>query len=600
MMAELSFLDRETCTTRSIHWFIDHASTRGIIRETALRICERMEAASAYERVIESGKLIPILRDWRGDEAIEQVLTRSSFSFQGTDGVRGVVGTGTEGPLASFIGERILSPGFCSAYIDAFITMLREAGSIGERIVFAEDGRDSWQGGSMKESILASLHSAGIEIIDLGTVPTPYLARYSKEQRMPGIMLTASHNPASYNGIKLFLDGKKLYPEGPCGEYRHTALIFEGQRPQNLQHSVSRTIVTNPTEWILEKLDDRLAASLEDIPRDTVVLDTANGAYSHYALAFLRTRSFRVIEAACSPGRDRINTSCGVAVLEHYRSDISTTESLSPTARQLVSAGRQLAQEYTYGIVLDGDGDRGFLLQYRKEDDSLHLFDGDALGYLIARSLQRESSCPSTCVVTVESDAALKAALEMIPGMQVELSCVGDRWLVVDHPHTDPHFIGIERSGHVIIPHRLDRDHPTCHLSGDGLVTALLGMCELARRDPDDRVPFEGGYRKELTIRNIDLSRFYRGSEQWHEASRIFETLMNLPYQQRTFEREIDMLFYELTDDSGIGIGHWYLRRSGTEPKISCFLSCLKEYENMASRFMAGAEKGLTRLLTDG
>ena len=494
------------------------------------------------------------------------LFRNAAFRLQGTDGIRGIFSDEDASGLESvrrFIAERKLTPGLAELYVRSFISLLDESETgYDTTVLLGEDGRDMYLGGTLKKAVIKGIREAGWSVLDMGTLPTPVLVYESVRYALPAVMLTASHNPAEYNGIKLFTGGSKLYPEGRIGEYALTARVFSEAIAGNRAGICGHVSAIAPARPVCDFLDsvldkDHLCSILSG---RRIYLDAANGAYSASATSYLSALGAEVIPCACSPGKGMINAGCGVGNIENLP-PFPELEMEMPSVLWSMAEDKGDGKE-PFGIVLDGDGDRAFLI--RKENGRLHILDGDFLASSICRLLS-DNGRSGLFVCTVESDPALIESIRSL-GWETEMVCVGDRWL----PETrrrlgcgDKAFIGAERSGHVIVPAPAG-EHEV--LSGNGLLTALLALEKIALTEPGWR-PFEPGTIKRAVWRNIPMEGFFRSSDSWN---RIREAILReCPFvcSEREMPQEPDMMFFTLS--TGSGTGNMFMRRSGTEPKIT-------------------------------
>jgi len=317
-----------------------------------------------------------------------------------------------------------------------------ESGS--RRALVGQDGRRS--GPELEAALAYGLASRGFDVLSAGLITTPGLALLTRLHEFDlGVMISASHNPANDNGIKIFgAGGEKVADEledriedllradhEPCGE---------GQTPE-FDPELENTYLLNLIGTVPElKLDGLVIA-----------LDCANGAGSRVAPRILGRLGAHVIPVACSPDGDNINENCG-----------------STHPSQLQEAVR--SNGANLGIALDGDGDRCLLV-----DEHGALVNGDAILTLLARNAARNDRLEDPRIVaTVMSNRGLHRALRDV-GVAVVTVGVGDRQ-VVEALRREGIALGGEQSGHIVF----GGDH---HYIGDGIYTALRVL--LAMREED-------------------------------------------------------------------------------------------------------------------
>ncbi len=295
----------------------------------------------------------------------------------------------------------------------------------GGEVIVGHDGRAS--GPFLVSRLGLGLRAGGATVLDAGVLPTAALsAAVPARGAAAGVMVTASHNPASDNGVKVLgPDGRKLEDAGPVER-----LCDDPPPPRP------------PEAWgLLDSLPDPTRAWREAMPAvdlggRRILLDCAHGAAAAHAPAVLRERGAELALRGCAPDGRNIND--GVGALH------------PPTPEEVAAAGCELA------ICLDGDADRLVLVDAR-----LGRLDGDDLLWLLAARVD------GPLVGTVMSNGGLEAAL----GGRLLRAPVGDRHvarLMREHGAR----VGAEPSGHVLFADGL----PT----GDGLYTALrvLAACD--------------------------------------------------------------------------------------------------------------------------
>jgi len=337
----------------------------------------------------------------------------------GTDGIRGSAGSA----------DSLLNP-----------KLVQEIG-VATGIIFKSQshiliGRDTRKSGvEIEQALIAGLTSAGVNVTLIGVIPTPGLAHLVLTREADAaIMITASHNPASDNGIKIFgSNGQKIPDEV---EQEIEKLIESNTEAETSQKGLVVTDDNGRNDYITYLLST-ISISLSGIK---VVVDCAHGSASTYAPEVLKGAGAEVIVIGASPDGENINQDCGSTHLELL------------TAKVLQS-GADL------GIAHDGDADRALLI-----DGLGNLVDGDALLALLALSAKRKGELPGNKIVaTVMSNLGFLKKMEK-EGILVEVAQVGDRY-VLEQMLAHEIFYGGEQSGHIIL-----RKFAT---TGDGILTAL-------------------------------------------------------------------------------------------------------------------------------
>lgn len=353
-----------------------------------------------------------------------------SASLFGTDGIRGKAG---DGPLRE---DRVSALG-------AAIGHVLKGRARDPVALLGNDGRRS---GTWIEAALArGLGSVGFGVRSAGLITTPGLARVGRDSGARiTIMVSASHNPAADNGIKIFGPrGAKLDSEQERAIAERLARapepIVEGAAPIH-----DPTVEQRYLELLLKQ-----AGSL-DLTGLHLVVDCANGGGSRIAPRLFARLGARVTSIGAAPDGENINADCGSTHPDRLQSEVRT-----------VSADA--------GIALDGDGDRCLMV-----DEIGRLVDGDALLTLLARDLsERRKLAQNTIVATVMSNKGLHLALAGM-GVKVETVAVGDKH-VVEALRKHEYSLGGEQSGHIVFGN-------DSALIGDGQLTALRVLESLQRR----------------------------------------------------------------------------------------------------------------------
>ena len=355
-----------------------------------------------------------------------------SRKFFGTDGVRG---RANSYPMTA---------DFCLKLGAAAGSYFRRANKKSHRVVIGKDTRLS--GYMFENALTAGLTSSGMNVLLLGPVPTPAVGLLTNSMRADlGIMISASHNEHSDNGIKFFgPDGYKL---SDSVELEIEALVSKGigyVSPEDIGRAkriddgryryIERVKSSFPNQMRLDGLK--------------VVIDCANGAGYKAAPEVLWELGAEVIPVGVSPDGRNINLECG---------------STSPTvaAETVVTHGADLA------ICLDGDADRVLII-----DEYGRPIDGDQfLGMIGSRWFKNGNLVENTLVSTVMSNMRLEAFLKQ-EGIKLVRTSVGDRY-VVERMRLNGFNLGGEKSGHVVM-----MDYST---TGDGLMAGLQFLAEMVR-----------------------------------------------------------------------------------------------------------------------
>ncbi len=305
-------------------------------------------------------------------------------------------------------------------------------------------GRDTRQSGPMLQAALAAgMAAEGVDVVDLGVLPTAGVAFSAERSGMPAAMVSASHNPYSDNGIKLFdAAGVKLSPEvearvegeldGLGGTARVGAIRSDADAARRYE------------AHLLEALEGRRLDGMR------VVVDCANGAASYAAPRVLAAAGAEVRAICAEPDGVNINAACGSTHPQRL-------------ADEVTASGADL------GLALDGDADRLVAV-----DHTGAVLDGDALLAVFALDLAGRGALPGgAVVVTVMSNLGFRLAMAR-NGIAVRETPVGDRQ-VLAALDAEGLALGGEQSGHIVF-----RAMAT---TGDGVLTGLLLADLVARSD---------------------------------------------------------------------------------------------------------------------
>ena len=344
----------------------------------------------------------------------------------GTDGVRGVAGVDLTADLAFNLST-------------AAASVLADLGEFAGHRPTAIVGQDSRASGQyLEEAICRGLSSAGIDVYRVGILPTPAISFLVKDRGADlGVMISASHNPASDNGIKFFdKTGSKLADQI---EAKIESVLGKIVESSNGAGSVIEDLGAKESyiQNLLKSLDGNLSGL-------KVVVDCANGAASFVAPELLKRAGAEVIAISASPNGLNINDNCGSTHLENL----------------IVKVKSERAD---IGIAHDGDADRVLAI-----DEKGSVIDGDFILGILAQDMELPTK---TVVGTVMTNLGLIKALEE-KGIKFIATAVGDRY-VLEEMLAGGHLLGGEQSGHIIMSKYAN--------TGDGLLTALQLISKLKK-----------------------------------------------------------------------------------------------------------------------
>jgi phosphoglucosamine mutase len=419
----------------------------------------------------------------------------------GTDGVRGVANTELTARMAYDLGR-------AGAYV------LTE-GAHKPKILVAKDTRIS--GDMLESALIAGILSVGAEAVVLGVVPTPAVAYLTRKYGADaGVMISASHNPVEYNGIKFFNDkGYKLSDELEDDIQSVIESDFEGVPSPTGTDLGRETIEVSALDDYIEFAKNTIPYSLKGVK---VALDCANGASYKSSVKAFRELGADVFIINDNPDGTNINENCGSTHPEELM-------------EYVVKKGCDL------GFAFDGDADRCLAI-----DEKGNLINGDFILMLCAKYLKDLGKLKDdTLVVTVMSNLGLDIACKK-EGINLIKTSVGDRY-VLEEMVKDKYVLGGEQSGHVIF---LDYNS-----TGDGLVTAL----QIA------------GIVKKKEAKLSELCSIMKELPQVLANATIPNDKKDLYLTDAEIQGEIKKI-----EDTLNGIGRVLIRPSGTEPLVRVML----------------------------
>jgi phosphoglucosamine mutase len=367
----------------------------------------------------------------------------------GTDGVRGVAGEDLTAQLAMDVSRSAASV----LHDTGAFAAAEEAGHRPLAVV----GRDPRASGEFLEAaVVAGLAASGVDVLRLGVIPTPAVAFLTGDLDADlGVMLSASHNPAPDNGIKLFGRGGFKLPDAVEDEIE-AHLGMPPRRRSELPDGFGRVIEAGRER---DRYLDHLLASVARPALDgqpgsplaglTVVVDAAHGAAAEFAPELLGRAGAEVIAIGAEPDGYNINSGCGSTHLEALSAEVTKHGADA-------------------GIAHDGDADRCLAVGADGE-----VIDGDQILAVLALALAGQGRLPgNTVVTTVMSNIGFRNAMQDA-GITVVETAVGDRY-VLEAMRAGQFVLGGEQSGHIIM-----LEHAT---TGDGLLTALQLLATAARQ----------------------------------------------------------------------------------------------------------------------
>lgn len=414
--------------------------------------------------------------------------------YFGTDGIRGVANIDLTCPIAHSVGNALAS---CKKNC---------------RVLIGMDTRVS--GDMLLHAVATGVMQGGGDVLDVGVMPTAgiaYLTRYYKADY--GVVISASHNPAEYNGIKVFdSEGYKL------GDKRERELELKMAHPH-----VVKAIATGKYMFMHDSATDYvrfLVSQTTGLKGLRVLVDCSNGAAGRVAKSVFEQAGASVVVINTSAAGIDINENVGAL----YASNLSD---------KVRNGG------FDVGFAYDGDADRLMAV-----DEKGNVVDGDHLLYILACDAKSKGTLDTGTVVgTHHTNMGVQDALEK-KGIKLVRADIGDKY-VLEQMLKDGSPLGAEQSGHIILGKRTT--------TGDGILASLVIAQIMADsgKTLSELDEAKGYAQVNINVPVTDKLRIINSEAVTHEVGKVYEELA--------------------------GQGRVLLRASGTEPKIRIMVECKSE-----------------------
>ena len=440
----------------------------------------------------------------------------------GTDGVRGIANSELTIELAMALGK----------YGAHVITKGKEKA----KILVGKDTRIS--GDLLEYALISGILSTGCDVIRVGVIPTPAIAKLVKTlDADAGVMISASHNPVTFNGIKFF-NGKGLKLSDSIEDEIETCISEQKHLSNPTGLSLGHVKEYSDAEELYAKyvVDTLEGMTFEGLK---VAMDCANGAASTVAPKTFNDLGAKVYSIHHEPDGTNINENCGSTHLNDLKKFINVV-------------GADI------GLAFDGDADRLLAI-----DEKGNLVDGDKIMAICGKYLSEKGHLKdNTIVSTVMSNLGFDIALKENHMKSVKTQ-VGDRY-VLEEMLANGYQLGGEQSGHIIF-----LEHNT---TGDGLLTAvqLLRVLKDSNKTLSELASMMTIYPQVLKNAHVSNEKKYRFNENQAVSDRI---------------REIEEMFH--------GNGRVLIRPSGTEPLVRVMIEGQnqEELETVAKELVALIEQ---------
>ena len=342
----------------------------------------------------------------------------------GTDGVRGVANDELTPLLAMQLGQ-------AGAYV------LSKEKAHKPTIMVGCDTRIS--GDMLANALMAGACSVGANVVYVGVIPTPAIAYLTKKYRVDaGVVISASHNPVEFNGIKFFDGNGFKLPDALEDEIED--LIRSGMKDVQFPTGPSVGKIKYRTDAREEYINHAVRAVPVDLTGMRIVVDCAEGASFYTSVETLKELGADIVAIHNNPDGTNINANCGSTHMGELQA-------------------RVVYEKANVGLAFDGDADRLLAV-----DENGHQIDGDVIMAIVGNYMKSKGMLKdNTIVATVMSNLGF-FLMGKENGINIEQTKVGDRYVLERMLEIGAN-LGGEQSGHIIF---LDEN-----TTGDGLLSAL-------------------------------------------------------------------------------------------------------------------------------
>jgi len=509
----------------------------------------------------------------------------------GTDGIRGKIVSANpdeKAALASLHEARSVCPTLMRLVGEALGHLIDTLPGEGELVVIGWDERPGNQ--ALVDGVTLGLRLAGCSVTHVGICATPalhYGVLWHKARL--GCMITASHNPASDSGIKVFdAEGYKTSPEledriselvyALCEEEREIDEIDHAELSQPNERGSLEWGRTNHPLWLSQRFThfkhlfgtEKLSS---DFIQQPLLLDCSKGSASSWFAEWLSHHGVETQEMSREAAE--LNKSCGAG--EFSPTATWTFKEAAVSEHVLLKNLKQAPCGTIVGAALDGDGDRCLVIE--STELGFRVIDGDAMAdALVVAGTQQQK--PWLIAASIESDLALLSSLGRLPVKVTSIeTAVGDRWishalrtsLALDPKM--PRMVGVEDSGHAVLPSPHPHNEQQWSLVGDGSATLVAYL--LARGVAGKELLMKRGWKQRISVQNVHR-------ELWNGVNGLSDEIENIArshfeqcgkvtqWNRHGLEGEENLMLIEaLLDGEPLSLG---IRNSGTQAKISISL----------------------------
>lgn len=516
-----------------------------------------------------------------------------AINLFGTDGIRGQVNENIQNEkiaLEALRENREISPPIFRLIGEALGHCAEVESHQQLRAVVGWDDRPS--NTLLAEYLTIGLNLAGFQVTHIGICATPGLhyATLMFEADF-GCMITASHNPVEDSGLKIFTKyGYKTLPDFEVELSRYAISLSREDReidhiererlarPATQYHS-SDWSITNHSAWLTKRYSDlaqMLGKQLSGVSNLTqpLLIDSSQGSNKHWLVNWLIDRGIAALEV--SDSAPCLNKNCGAG-------DFSPTQEWTfadakRSSHHLISRLSSCQPGILVGAALDGDGDRCLLIE--STATGFRVIDGDRIADAFINCFS-QAGYDWHLAASIESDLSLTTNLDRFSQpIKTSETAVGDRWLSVSLSNgmmdeylagkTLPRLIGVEDSGHVVLPSPHPKLARSWSLVGDGAMSLVVYL--LSTTNLNEATLMKPGWKCRQSVSEVDRSKWDGKNQLSNIVEATFREYLDSSYDVDNWARtivdgEADLMLITCTlSGAKLSLG---VRNSGTQAKIS-------------------------------
>jgi phosphoglucosamine mutase len=517
---------------------------------------------------------------------VSQMLRR----LFGTDGIRGKVVSAQSDEQQAILAlheQRVICSSLLRVVGEALGRIMDILPGEGNTVVIGWDDRP--KNPELVSALTLGLRLVGCDVLHVGLCATPALHRATLLHKARiGCMITASHNPVSDSGLKVFdANGYKTTPQfedmvsqtadALASEEREIdALDVEELSRSNLSLEGLESAAEHHPTWLNHRFADfqhwtGTSGLQQNHLADPFVVDSSKGAAHVWLAKWLTERGINSIEV--SGDARALNFECGAG--DFSPTQTWTFDEASTSNHMLLRNLRPAPPGTLVGAALDGDGDR--CLVVRATDHGYMVVDGDAMGDAILSASTLVSDRPWHLAASIESDLSLLSTAQRLqPPVRTSETAVGDRWLSkslaqsLENGPNLPRSIGVEDSGHIVMPTPHPHRENEWALVGDGAASLV---CYLLAHNKGNHM--KRGWKQRTSISGVDRTKWTGSNALADEVETLAQSFFNTQGTVEGWDRHgLDgeqnlMLIAFSLNGAPVSFG---IRNSGTQAKISVSL----------------------------